>query len=261
MRLPKFLLMKLLKPTLALILLSLANPCRAELLPALQVMANKQKQAVKTIFDERVDAVMKVQDVYLAELKAAELKAAESGVADAIKAIDLEKKGLEQGNLPPNPPAGLPKNLHNGRKTYQRNFERVDATFNKRKSELDSAYLVQLAKMQRDNASDATWQTQLASEKTRVLAGAWGPITDMRIGIAGTKWLNNNNGTGTRAFLTNGTVTESNGSSGWKYETPDAQTVVIHWSDSNHLTMHLQKDGKTLTDYNGSWTLLPKGAE
>lgn len=261
MGLHKFFLMKLVKPALVLILLSLANPCRAELLPALQALANKQKQAAKAIFDERVDAVMKVQDVYLAELKAAELQAAESGAADAIKAIDLEKTGLEHDSLPPNPPAGLPKNLHNGRKTYLRNYEHVDTTFNKRKADLDSAYLVQLARMQRDNASDGTWQTQIASEKTRVLAGAWGPITDMRIGIAGTKWLNNNGHVGTRSFLTDGTVREGDGRGGWKYEIQDAQTVVIHWSDNNHMAMHLQKDGKTLTDYNGSWTLLPKGAE
>lgn len=249
------------RPLLALLLLSLAIPCRAELLPPLEAVAGKQKQAAKVIFEERIDALIKVQDLYLADLKTAGLKASESGAVDVVKVIDAEKARLEHGAIPEKAPDCLPKNLHNARKIYLKNYEHLDATFNKRRADLDSAYLAQLGKFQRENASDETWKTQIASEKARLLAGAWGPITDMRTGLAGSKWLNNNDGKGSRSFLTDGTVKEGDGNGGWKYETPDAQTVVIMWSDNNHMAMHLQKDGKTLTDYNGSWTLLPKGGE
>ncbi len=244
-----------------LIFLSLVTPCLAELMPALENVANKQKQVAKTIFDERVDELIKIQDPYIAELKAAALKVTENGNADLQTAITAEQGRLERGTIPENSPEGLPKGLLVARKTYLRNYERLDSTFDKRRKELDSAYLAQLGKFQKEKAGDAMWATQIESEKKRVLSGAWGPITDMKIGLPGTKWINNNDGKSVRTFTADGKVAETDGVGRWNYEIPDEKTVIIHWNGDNHMPMHLQKNGKTMTDYNGSWTLLPKGPE
>lgn len=250
--------MKLL-PTL--VFLSLATFTMAELLPPLQTLADKQKAAAKTIFDERVNEVIKIQDPYIAELKAASTKAAESGNADVLKILSAEQERLERGVISTNPQDGFPKGLLGPRKTYLRNYERLDAAYDKRRKELDSGYLMQLGSLRKEHADDTAWIAQLESEKKRLLAGAWGPISDMKIGLPGTKWLNNGDGKGVRTFNTDGKVEESGQGARWDYDIPDEKTVVIHWGGDSHMPMHLQKDGKTLTDSNGSWTLLPKGGE
>lgn len=231
------------------------------MLPPLATVANKQKQMAKTIFDERVNEVLKIQDSYIAQLKAAAVKATETGNRDQLQIIAAEQDRLERGPIPANPPDGLPKGLLGVRKIYLRDYERLDVTFDKRRKELDSAYLIQLSKLLKEHAGDTTWTAQIESEKKRLLAGAWGPITDMKIGLPGTKWLNNNDGKGIRTFTTDGKVAETDGVGRWNYDIPDESTVIIHWGGDNHMPMHLQKDGKTLTDYNGSWRLLPKGSE
>lgn len=244
-----------------LVFLSLATACVAELLPPLASVANKQKEAAKAISDERVNAVIKIQDPYLAQLKAAALKATETGNGELLKILTAEQERLEKGPIPVNPPDGLPKRLVGDRKIYLREYERLEIAHDKKRKELDSAYLAQLAKLQKEHTGDATWTSQIESEKKRVLAGSWGPIADMKIGLPGTRWLNNNDGKGIRTFTTDGKVAETDGVSRWSYEIPDEKTVIIHWNDNNHMPMHLQKDGKTLTDYNGSWRLLPKADE
>lgn len=78
----------------------------------------------------------------------------------------------------------------------------------------------------------------------------------MATGLSGTKWLNNHNRTEARSFNTDGRVDGK-----WKYEIKDILTAIIHFGGDNHMPMYLQKDGKTLPNYNGSWTLLPKEGE
>lgn len=244
-----------------LVFLSLAASGMAELSPALEVLANKHKDVAKTIFDERVDELIEIQDPYITEIKAAVQNVTKTGNDEVLKILAAEQERLERGYIPPNPPDGLPKGLLGARKIYLHNYDRLDVTFDRRRKELDSSYLAQLAKLQKEHADDAAWSTQIESEKKRVAVGAWGPISDMKVGLPGTRWLNNNDGKGIRIFTTDGKVAETDGVSKWNYDTPDGKTVIIHWGGDNHMPMHLQKDGKTLTDYNGSWRLLPKEVE
>lgn len=241
------------KNSLLMIFFALANPVIAELTPQLETLAKHQKELAAGIAGERVEELSKLQDVYIKDLTIAERKATEDGKVDLVKLLKTEVQQLKNGPIPPNPPEALPRGLHGSRKTYLRNYERMETTFNKRRTEVDSAYLAQLGKLHKEHADDATWTGQIASEKERVLAGAWGPITNLATGLSGTKWLNNNNGTETRSFNTDGKVDGK-----WKYEIKDPVTVIIHFGADNHMPMHLQKDGKTLSDYNGTWTLLPK---
>lgn len=241
------------KSSLLMISLALANPVIAELLPQLETLAKHQKELAAGLSDERAKEIIKLQDLYIKELTVVESKATEDGNIGLVKLLKTEEQQLKNGPIPPNPPDALPRGLHGSRKTYLRNYERMEAAFNKRRTGVDSAYLAQLGKLQKEHAADATWTEQIASEKERVLAGSWGPITNMATGLSGTKWLNNNNGTETRSFNTDGKVDGK-----WKYEIKDPVTVIIHFGADNHMPMHLQKDGKTLSDYNGTWTLLPK---
>ncbi len=238
-----------------LIFLSLSVAAVAELSPHLEPSAKQHKQQASALFEERSKEQLKLSERYSMDLEAAERKATEEGDLELVKLLKTELKRLERGPLPENPPNALPRRLHGSRRAYVRAYERLDAAFSKRRDELDSAYLAQLGKLQKEHPDDTTLAGHIASEKERVLAGAWGPITDLRIGLPGSRWLNNNDGTGVRVFGRDGLV---DGNGNWKYEIKDRETVVIHWGGDNHMPMKLHADGKTLGDYNGTWTLLPR---
>lgn len=144
----------------------------AELPPQLETLAKHQKELAAGTSDDRGKELLKLQTIYTAELTAAESKAAEAGNLNLVKLVNVEAQQLKNGAIPPNPPETLPRGLHRSRKTYVRNYDRMKATFNKRRSEVDSAYLSQLGKLLKENGGDATLTAQIASEKGRILAGA-----------------------------------------------------------------------------------------
>ncbi len=239
----------------SLILLSLSITAVAGLSPLLEPLAKQHKEQAVALYEERSKEQLKLGERYAMDVEAAERKATEEGDLELVKLLKAELQRLEKGPLPEKPPEALPRRLHGSRRAYLRAYERMDEAFGKRRSELDSAYLAQLGKLQKEHPGDAALAEHIASEKERVLAGAWGPITDLRIGLPGSRWLNNNDGTGIRVFGRDGLV---DGNGNWKYEIKDRETVVIHWGGDNHMPMKLHADGKTLGDYNGTWTLLPR---
>jgi hypothetical protein len=230
---------------LASVLLLAAEPTEQ-----LDAASQMHRDAVGAMAEERTREHLRVKQRYVLELEVAEEKATADGDVELVKLLQAERQRVEAGAVVPHAPADLPRRLQAIRKAYVRDFERLEETLRKRRGAVDSDYLTLLAKLEKEHAAAPALREKIAAEKERVLAGTWGPIADLRVALDGTQWRDTQHPDLIRTFR-NGKM---NGT--WTIETPDRETVVIHWNADSRLIMKLQKDGRSLVGPGRHWTLV-----
>jgi hypothetical protein len=230
------------KLSLFILALSCLTLAAGDLDPRLAPLAETYQKQLKTLTDQGIAKKSAAVELYLAELKDAEAKytkASRPGEVKILAAITKEITDIGNVVAVPNPPVDLPKLLQARHKTFYKTFEEADAKTLKQKAALDSHYLTALGNLLPSTA-DAALSAQIEAQRKGVISGNFGPITDVQAQLPGSRWQSVNNPTEFSEFHKDGSYKY------WKYTTPDAQTVILHWNPNASITWKLGKDGRTL---------------
>ena len=237
--------------TLRLSIACLALTLPAAATPELDRLKDSRRQAVEAIREDRATGLADASKNYLEALRAANRKATSDGNIDLLRVLDREQKAIEQGGADPTPPDDLPKTLLVSRKNFLRAVEKLETDLDKRRQEIDRKHLAALAKLQPPPGSQPELAEKIEAEKQAVLAGIVGPISNLQTGIAGTRWQVIRKPADFWFFEADGrmySTSEGQPNGNWKYSTPAADELTVHWSDNNAAHLKLGRDGKTLLD-------------
>lgn len=214
-----------------------------ELLPEIAGFAQTYKTESSDVAAQKTVALDRTKPPYLAALDAADKAATASGNVAAVAAIAREREQVAKGGMGQSMPSELPKNLGSYRRSYLSSRERVDAEFAQRQKAADATYLRNLATLQTKAAANPALATQITDEKQKMAAGIHGPLTDLTIGIDGTRWKEVGGKEVAALRFDHGKLNAT-----WKYETPKPDAVHIIWNPNSSVTYTLGKDGKTLLE-------------
>lgn len=215
-----------------------------ELLPELAPGAKQHRESSAAIAAQKAVAITAAQQAYLTALETVDKAATAAGNIQIVNAVAKEREAVAKGGMTDGLPSGLPKTLNGPRKIHINAIERVVIDFSKRQSAVDGAYLRAIAGVQPKAAKNPTLAAQILSEKQRLLNGIHGPISDLRIGLAGSRWRRIGSKDNHWNFMRNGKLNDT-----WKYEALSADKLRITWSaPDNGITVSLGKDGKTLLE-------------
>lgn len=221
-----------------------------ELLPELAPLARARETELAALDQQRVAAIAATRPPYLAALDAADQAAMTVGKVKIVKAIAHERECVQNGGMGASLPTDLPKNLESPRRAFLKAGERVEIDIGQKRKTLDAAYLRNLAGLQFKAASNPTLAAQIVGEKQKLVAGAYGPITDLAVGLPNTRWKK----VGGDEIWTFG---NGNLNGTWRYETPSRDKVVIIWNEGSSATLTLGHDGKTFVEGGKpTWELL-----
>ena len=240
--------------TMLLFALFLASALHGEeLLPELAPLAKARDTELATLDKQMMVAIAATQPPYLAALDAADQAAMTTGKVQIVKAIARERESVQKGGMAASLPTDLPKNLDSPRRAFLKAGERIEVDYGQKRKALDAVYLRSLAGLQFKASANPALAAQILAEKQKIVAGAYGPITDLATGLPGTRWKQV--GSETVWTFKDGTV---NG--WWLYETPARDKLVVHWglkkSDSS-VTLTLGRDGKSFVEGGKpAWELL-----
>ena len=226
---------------LALFLLpGLLQAVDSNLDPALASSAASYRGQIGKLRDIRVNTLIAAQDRYIAELKAADEKATKEGDLTVVALVTKERKAMEDGVLTGEPSADLPRKLVPGRKACLKECAKAIEEHSKAVNKLNADYLAALGRIQSTAPSGNTaLLEQIAEEKKSVLAGNIGPVTDLHLQLANTRWNSVGNPGEIRTF----SATQMNDR--WNYTVVDNNTVTVHWNETSGVTFVLDKDGRT----------------
>lgn len=227
--------------------------------PELAPHANAHIQQSTVLAGQKKQIVGAAQQVYLAAIDVADRAATSSGKADTLSALARERELVTKGGMGETFPNDLPKSLVSPRKAFFRAIERADADHAQKQKVVDAAYLRTLGALQSKASANPALAQQITEEKTRVLAGISGPLSDVSRGLEGTRWQKIvPSKEGEQAYhFRDGKV---NGI--WRYVTPDRATIIIHWNERSSAKYALGKDGKTLLSHGKpEFELLTPGAD
>lgn len=228
--------------SLLILALSCIPLAAADLDPRLAPLAETYQKQLKILTDQDVAKKSAAIDLYLAELKESEAKYTKVSKPGDVKILAaITKEITDIGNIVavPNPPEDLPKILQTRHKTFYKSFEEADSQTFKQKTALDAHYLAALGNLL-PSSSDTVLTAQIEAQRKCVTSGSFGPITDVQAQLPGSRWQSVNNPTEFTEFHKDGSYKY------WKYTTPDAQTVILHWNPNASMTWKLGKDGRTL---------------
>lgn len=236
------------KTCLILALACLTGIASAQTVATLSQGHQTASAALATRRDAEID---RLRQPYLAALATADQAATQSGDAEMLRAIEQERDAVKTGRLRLEFPEALPRKLSPTRRALLTGEQRARLDFDKQQQAIDADYLQRLGALQLRAARDPALADQIAKEKSRVLSGIRGPITDLPTGLPGTRWrLFAGDGYQSLIFGKDGKV---NGN--WKYEVIDRDKVSVIWDKSSSMTLTLAKDGSTLTAGDKIWAL------
>ena len=228
--------------TILLITLVIASALRGEeLVPELAPLAQTRETALTALDEQKATALTAAHPPYLTVLNAADQAAMAAGKVQIVKAIARERESVEKGGMAASLPTDLPKNLDPPRRAFLKACERIETDFGQKRKTLDAGYLRDLAGLQFKAASNPKLAAQIAVEKEKVVSGAYGPITDLAVGLPNTRWKQV--GQDTVLHFKDGKI---NGV--WAYETPSRDKLVIHWNGNSSATLTLGRDGKSFVE-------------
>ena len=222
-----------------------------ELAPELAPLAQAHTSATEALAEQRAAELARLRKPYLDALAAADLAATEAGDTTALREIETEREAVNRGKLRAEMPKALPRKLSPVRRALVSAEPKAHAEFDKKQKALDAAYLQKLAGLQAKAAGNAALAEQIAAEKSRVVSGIHGAVTDLKSDLAGTKWrLFEGEGFEELRFGTDGKV---NGN--WKYEVSGRDKVKVIWDKSSSMNLTLGKDGASLAAGDKTWLL------
>ena len=214
-------------------------------------LTQAHQAATSALTTQRDAELGRLRQPYLAALAAADQAATKSGNADALRAVEQEREAVNAGKLRMELSRALPKTLSPIRRALISAEMRSTADYEKRQKALDADYLQKLGALQVKVARDPDLAAQIAQEKTRVLSGISGAITDLKSGLSGTKWrIFQGDGYEELRFGEDGKV---NGN--WRYEITARDKVKVIWDKSSAMTLTLGKNGSSLSAGDKTWVL------
>ncbi len=214
-------------------------------------LAQSHRTASETLAGQHAAELARLRQPYLSALAAADLAATKAGNAPALRAIEQEREAVNGGKLRMEIPQALPRTLSPSRRALISAELRAAADADKRQKAVTSDYLQKLGVLQLKAARDPALAAQIADEKSRVLSGISGAITDLKSGLSGTKWrLFKGEGYDELSFGEDGKV---NGN--WKYEVTARDKVKVIWDKSSAMTLTLEKNGSSLSAGDKTWSL------
>jgi hypothetical protein len=161
--------------TKALWMIALLIPVRSatlhaqELAPELAPGAAKFKEDIAALDKQKEAEISRISETYIAALDGAEAKATAAGNIKAVTAISQERNDAKSGDLREADPTGLPRSLHNPRKSCVDGIARVFKDDAAKRDRLKSDYLRTLAALQSRAAGNAALVAQINDEKDRAL--------------------------------------------------------------------------------------------
>lgn len=236
------------KTCLVLTLAFLTGVASAQTVATLSQGHQAASAALATRWDAEID---RLRQPYLDALATADQAATQSGNAEMLRAIGQEREAVKAGKLRMEFPEALPRKLSPTRRALLTGEQRARLDFDKQQQAIDAEYLQKLGTLELKSARDPALAEQIAREKSRVLSGFRGPITDLPTGLPGTRWrLFAGDGYQALVFGKDGKV---NGN--WKYEVIDRDKVSVIWDKSSSMTLTLAKDGSSLSAGDKIWAL------
>ena len=168
-----------------------------------------------------------------------------------LRAIEQEREAVKSGKLRMELPPSLPRTLSPIRRALISGEQRAMQAFDARQKAIDTDYLQKLGALQLKAAKDPALTEQITQEKTRILTGIRGPITDLQTGLPGTQW---------RIFAGDGYQLLKFGEDGkvngnWKYEVTGRDKVKVIWDKSSAMNLTLEKNGSSLSAGDKIWVL------
>lgn len=236
------------KPCLILALTCLTGIASAQ---SVATLSQGHQTASAALATRRAAEIDRLRQPYLAALAEADQAATKSGNAEMLRAIEQERDAVKTGKLRLELPEALPRKLSPTRRALLTGEQRAQLDFDKQQQAIDADYLQKLGALQLKATGDPALTEQIAKEKSRVLSGLRGPITDLQTGLPGTRWrLFAGEGYQSLVFGKDGKV---NGN--WKYEFIGRDKVSVIWDKSSSMTLTLAKDGSTLSAGDKIWAL------
>ena len=233
---------------LALAFISIVSVALAQ---SLAPLTQAHQSATTALTTQRTAELTRLRQPYLAALVAADQTATKAGNAAALRAIEQERDAVNAGKLRAELSEALPRAPSPIRRALISGEQRAMLDFDKRQKAVDADYLQKLGALQLKAARDPAVTEQIAQEKTRVLSGISGAITDLKSGLAGTKWrLFEGDGYKELRFGEDGKV---NGN--WNYEVIARDKVKVIWDKSSAMTLTLGKNGASLSAGDKTWVL------
>jgi hypothetical protein len=218
-----------------------------DFLPELDTASKAHKADSALLAQQKTASLESAKKPYLDAIQEADRVATTSGNLTVVREVAKERETVIKGQISDTPPANLPKALAVARKAYIRNSEKILADIGTRQKTLDTTYLKFLATLQQRAAKNSKLEGQIIVEKERLLTGVFGPITDLRFQLEGTKWRD----AGTfRGKGEGGVSTFNKGiyNGTWKYEVVSPTVVNVIWGGDSKATFTLGKDGKTFIE-------------
>jgi len=214
-------------------------------------LAQIHQNATAVLEGQRTAEIARLRQPYLQALAAADQVATKAGDTTTLRAIEQERDAVNQGKLRAELSKALPRKLSPIRRAVISGEPRLHADFDKRRKTLDAEYLKKLGALQIKAITNAALTEQITREKTRVVSGINGAITDLKSDLAGTKWrLFQGEGFEQLRFGEDGKV---NGT--WKYEIVGRDKVSVIWDKSSSMNLTLGKDGASLTAGDKIWVV------
>lgn len=236
------------KPCLILALTCLTGIASAQ---TVATLSQGHQTASAALATRRAAEIDRLRQPYLAALAETDQAATKSGNAEMLRAIEQERDAVKTGKLRLELPEALPRKLSPTRRALLTGEQRAQLDFDKQQQAIDADYLQKLGALQLKATGDPALTEQIAKEKSRVLSGLRGPITDLQTGLPGTRWrLFAGEGYQSLVFGKDGKV---NGN--WKYEFIGRDKVSVIWDKSSSMTLTLAKDGSTLSAGDKIWAL------
>jgi hypothetical protein len=172
------------KTCLILILACLTGTASAQTVAAL---SQSHQAASATLATRRAAEIDRLRQAYLAALATADQAATQSGNAEMLRSIEQEREAVKTGKLRLEFPDALPRKLSPTRRALLTGEQRARLDFDKQQKAIDSEYLQKLGILEMKSARDPAMAEQVAREKSRVLSGIRGTITDLPTGLPGTR--------------------------------------------------------------------------
>ena len=233
---------------LALAFISIVSVALAQ---SLAPLTQAHQSATTALTTQRTAELTRLRQPYLAALVAADQTATKAGNAAALRAIEQERDAVNAGKLRAELSEALPRAPP---PSVARSFPESNArcwTSTKGKKQWMPTTCKNSARSSSRPPRDPAVTEQIAQEKTRVLSGISGAITDLKSGLAGTKWrLFEGDGYKELRFGEDGKV---NGN--WNYEVIARDKVKVIWDKSSAMTLTLGKNGASLSAGDKTWVL------
>lgn len=237
--------------TIIMITSLFAAASAGELAPELAPLAQAHQTATEALAGQRAEELARLRKPYLEALAAADQAATEAGDTTALREIETEREAVNRGKVRAEMSKALPRKLSPVRRALVSAEPKAHAEFDKKQKALDAAYLQKLGALQAKAAGNAGLAEQIAAEKSRVVSGIHGAVSDLKSDLAGTKWrLFEGEGFEELHFGTDGKV---NGN--WKYEISGRDKVKVIWDKSSAMNLTLGKDGASLSAGDKTWVL------